>query len=278
MNRKISRFILSACLACAIIIGIAGTGNKAHAQGEPFIGQFVYVAFSFAPKGWTACDGQLLSVSQNTAPFSLLGQTYGGDERSTFGIPDMGGRVPIHQGQGKGLNRYIIGMMGGYESYRMTLNELAAHKHVVTATSVSNSVSTASGGGGGGTTVNVDGTAAVTADLYGTTAEGNINVPTGMALAKGNATVARESGSANIYNTTAPDQKMKSGSVKIGNLSGLTVTIPAGGSVVNITTNTTTATTVVVQETGASQGLPLMQPFLTVNCIISLEGMYPPRN
>ena len=70
---------------------------------EPFIGQIQAFPYNFAPRGWALCDGQLLAISQNTALFSLIGTTYGGDGRTTFGLPDLRGRVPIHSGNGPGL-------------------------------------------------------------------------------------------------------------------------------------------------------------------------------
>lgn len=83
---------------------------------EPFIGEIGIYGFSFAPRGWATCDGQLLSISQFTALFSLLGTTYGGNGQTTFGLPNLRGRVPIHQGQGPGLSSYFIGQQGGVEA------------------------------------------------------------------------------------------------------------------------------------------------------------------
>ena len=101
----------------------------AQAQNDPFVGQVEIVAFNFAPKGWATCDGQLLSIAQNTALFSLLGTQYGGDGRTTFALPDLRGRMAIGFGQGPGLQNYEIGQAGGEEQVTLTLSEIPAHTH-----------------------------------------------------------------------------------------------------------------------------------------------------
>ena len=83
----------------------------------------------FAPRGWALCDGQLLSISQNTALFSLLGTTYGGDGRTTFALPDMRGRIPLHQGQGPGLSERTLGEKSGEENVSLTVGEIPRHSH-----------------------------------------------------------------------------------------------------------------------------------------------------
>ena len=98
-------------------------------MSEPFIGEIRMFAGSFAPRGWALCDGQLLAVSQNDALFSLLGTVYGGDGRTTFGLPDMRGRIPIHAGQGPGLSSRPLGGRGGAESVTVTVPQLPAHSH-----------------------------------------------------------------------------------------------------------------------------------------------------
>ncbi len=94
-------------------------------------------AGNFAPRGWAFCDGQLLDVSQNDALFSLLGTIYGGDGRSTFGLPDLRGRIPIHAGQGPGLSERILGAKGGEEEVALTVNQLPGHSHQLQASSQS---------------------------------------------------------------------------------------------------------------------------------------------
>ena len=96
---------------------------------EPFIGQIQLFGFGWAPVGWAVCNGQLLAISQNTALFSLLGTTYGGDGRTTFGLPDLRGRVPLGLGQGPGLSTYDLGQVGGEESVTLTTAQLPSHNH-----------------------------------------------------------------------------------------------------------------------------------------------------
>ena len=96
---------------------------------EPFVGEIRMFAGNFAPRGWAFCDGQLLSVSDNDALFSLLGTIYGGDGRTTFGLPDLRGRIPIHAGQGSGLSNRRLGSKGGAEQVTVTVNQTPTHTH-----------------------------------------------------------------------------------------------------------------------------------------------------
>lgn len=103
-------------LAIILFAALSFATIDANAQ-EPFIGEIRMFAGNFAPRGWAFCDGQLMSISQNTALFSLLGTLYGGDGRTTFGLPDLRGRAPIHSGSGPGLNKVIQGQKsGGYKT------------------------------------------------------------------------------------------------------------------------------------------------------------------
>ena len=101
-------------------------------MSEPFLGQIMQVGFNFAPRGWATCDGQLLPISQNTALFSLLGTSFGGDGQVTFALPDLRGRVAKHVGNGAGLNPVSWGQRGGDENVILTQSELPAHTHTVT--------------------------------------------------------------------------------------------------------------------------------------------------
>jgi microcystin-dependent protein len=98
-------------------------------MSEPFVGEVRMFAGNFAPRGWAFCDGQLLSVSQNDALFSLLGTIYGGDGRTTFGLPDLRGRLPIHAGHGPGLSERRLGAKGGAEKVTLTVNQMPSHGH-----------------------------------------------------------------------------------------------------------------------------------------------------
>lgn len=99
---------------------------------EPFIGMIVMFGGNFAPRSWALCDGQLLAISSNSALFSILGTTYGGDGRTTFGLPDLRGRAAIHPGNGPGLSSYRLGEKGGREQVTLTANELPSHTHGLT--------------------------------------------------------------------------------------------------------------------------------------------------
>ncbi len=100
---------------------------------EPFIGQIIMFAGNFAPRGYAFCNGQVLSIAQNTALCSLLGTTYGGNGQTTFALPDLRGRVPVQFGQGPGLSSYDLGQAAGVESVALTTNQLPAHSHAVNA-------------------------------------------------------------------------------------------------------------------------------------------------
>jgi len=103
-------------------------------MADPFVAEIRIFPFNFAPKGWAWCNGQLLPISQNTALFSLLGTTYGGDGKSTFALPDMQGNAPIHAGQGPGLSLYDLGQMGGTETVTLLETEMPAHAHALMVT------------------------------------------------------------------------------------------------------------------------------------------------
>ncbi len=98
-------------------------------MSEPFVGEIRMFAGNFAPRGWAFCDGQLLAVSQNDALFSLIGTIYGGDGRTTFALPDMRGRLPVHQGQGPGLSPRRLGARYGSEKVNLTINQIPSHSH-----------------------------------------------------------------------------------------------------------------------------------------------------
>ena len=105
-------------------------------MSESFVGEIRMFAGNFAPRGFAYCDGQLLAVSQNDALFSLFGTIYGGDGRTTFGLPDLRGRVPIHYGNGPGLNNRNIGAKGGAENVTLIASQAAAHNHSLSASTV----------------------------------------------------------------------------------------------------------------------------------------------
>lgn len=147
---------------------------------ENFLGQITLFACNYAPKGWAPCAGQLLPLSQNTALFSLLGTAFGGDGRTTFGLPDLRGRVPNGQGQGPGLALYAIGESGGSEAVTLTNQTIPPHSHALPA--------------------------------Y--TAQADLTTPEGALLARGESTAGHgHSTAVNLYNAASPNVSLAPGQV-----------------------------------------------------------------
>jgi microcystin-dependent protein len=101
---------------------------------EPYVGEIRLLPYNFAPNGWHDCDGSLLSIAEYETLYVLLGTTFGGDGANTFGLPDMRGRVPIHNGQGPGLSSYLLGQVSGSEGVTLTPPQMPAHTHTFFAT------------------------------------------------------------------------------------------------------------------------------------------------
>lgn len=104
-------------------------------MSEAFVGEIRMFGFSRAPNGWQACDGSLLSIAEYEVLFMLLGTTFGGDGQNTFGVPDLRGRLPLHQGAGPGMSNHPIGQIAGTESVTLTLAQMPAHTHQLSVTS-----------------------------------------------------------------------------------------------------------------------------------------------
>ena len=100
-------------------------------MASPFLAEITLFAGNFAPRGWAFCNGGFIAISQNTALFSLLGTTYGGNGITTFGLPDLQGRLPMHFGQGPGLSSHVLGEKGGAEAITLTTSQMPAHTHAV---------------------------------------------------------------------------------------------------------------------------------------------------
>jgi microcystin-dependent protein len=171
-------------------------------MSEPFLGMIIIVPYNFAPRGWAFCNGQILPIAQNTALFSLLGTTYGGNGQTTFALPDLRGRVPNSSGQGPGLSSYDLGQVGGTESTTLTVNQMPGHNHQVAASG----------------------------------SDADSGKPSGRVLAVSSAT----------NYITAPD-----------------------GTLMNPT---------MITNTGGNQPFSILQPYLTLNFCIALEGIFPSRN
>jgi microcystin-dependent protein len=105
--------------------------REARADADQWIGEIALVPYTFPPKGWAFCNGQLLPINQNIALFSLLGTTFGGDGITTFALPDLRGRAPIHFGQGPGLSNYVLGQTGGAENITLLAAQMPSHTHAL---------------------------------------------------------------------------------------------------------------------------------------------------
>ena len=169
---------------------------------DPFVAEIRIFPFNFAPKGWAFCDGQLMPISQNTALFSLLGTTYGGDGKSTFALPNMQGNAPMHPGQGPGLSLHDLGETGGSETVSLLESEIPSHSH----------------------------------RLLASAADGISTSPVANLWAQGTGV--------SVWGTTAPNTSFADSAIA-----------PAGGD----------------------QPHNNMQPYLTLNFCIALQGVYPPR-
>jgi microcystin-dependent protein len=115
-------------------------------MSDPFVGEIKMFAFNFAPTGWALCNGQSLPISQNAALFSLLGTTFGGNGTSTFNLPDLQSRVPVHQGQGSGLSPYVMGQATGAETVALISSQMPAHTHSVTCGTAGGNQASPAGG------------------------------------------------------------------------------------------------------------------------------------
>ncbi len=177
-------------------------------MSEPFLAEIIMFGGNFAPRGWALCQGQILSIAQNTALFSLLGTTYGGNGQTTFALPDLRGRVPVGQGQGPGLSPYTLGQAAGTESVTLTQSNLPAAPPI---------------------TVNCN--------------IGDDPAPSGRPNGRVPATLNAGTG----YSSTS-DSTMSPGMIT-GGLAG-----------------------------GQSLPVEIIQPYLCINYIIALEGIFPSRN
>ncbi len=174
-------------------------------MAEPFIAEVRIFPYNFAPRGWAFCDGQLLPIAQNTALFALIGTIYGGDGRTTFGLPNLKGRAVVHPRNGPGLSPYNLAQRGGVETVTLTEAQMASHNH----------------------------------DLMATSLTANSKLATGRIL-------ARSVGAA-AYQT-------------------------------NTTANLVQMNALELQDNGGGQAHNNMQPFLTLNFCIALQGLFPSRS
>lgn len=181
---------------------------------EGYIGEIRLFAGNFNPRSWAFCQGQLMSIAQNTALFSILGTTFGGDGQTTFGLPDFRGRVAVGTGQGPGLSPYQLGEVGGTESTTLLVTNLPSHAHSFSAT----------------------------ASMACHTGAGNADSP-----------------ATNIPAGSASDENYSAASAADSTMAPISFSGSTGPA-------------------GASQPFNNIQPFLGINFIICLEGIYPSRN
>ena len=125
-------------MACSLLAVSSLLTNVGFAS-EPFIGQVKWFAGNFAPRGYAFCDGQLLPIAQNQALFSILGTTYGGDGRTSFALPDLRGRIPMHAGAAPGLTPRTLGEKGGQEEVTLNTTEMPSHNHIANGSSATGS-------------------------------------------------------------------------------------------------------------------------------------------
>lgn len=223
-------------------------------MSEPYLGEIKLVPYNFTPRGWVECAGQLLNIAEHQALFALLGGTYGGDERVTFGVPDLRGRVAVGQGRGPGLSIVQTGMRYGVEGIRLEQAHMPNHTHDATFEGTGGSANADSDPIKATVTVNAH---QGNGDADG--AEGNYWATT--SYKNGPASVASESG----YSSTS-DVKMASKAVEVA-ISG------GGGGGGGITGGTVTNTAV-----GGSQPFTNSQPSLVLRYIMAVEGTFPSRN
>lgn len=225
-------------------------------MSEPFLGEIKMFGGNFAPRGYAMCNGQQMSISQNTALFSILGTTFGGNGQVTFGLPDMRGRVPTHWGQGPGLSLVDLGEVGGVESVTMTVAQMPAHTHAAVFTGTASPIT------GGSTTVTIDVGTTVPPSPIANPTNGSTTYLTAATSTYGGDPVDFNG----LYTSTAPAVGAKA------SLGGITVGATGGSGSV------TPAGTVTVGVSGSNLPFEISQPYLGVTFIIALNGIFPSRN
>lgn len=147
-------------------------------MAQPYIGEIRMFGGNFAPYGWSFCNGSVLPISQNNALYNLIGTTYGGDGISTFNLPDLQCRIPIHQGQGAGLQNYVLGQKGGAETVTPTVAQLPSHSH--------QAVGSATGGAASNPANNTWGNSGIANKSFGPGTSANASMNAGSTAMTGN--------------------------------------------------------------------------------------------
>jgi microcystin-dependent protein len=191
---------------------------------EAYLGYVMFTAGSYAPRGWSLCQGQIMSVAQNTALFSLMGNTYGGNAQTTFGLPNLGGRTLVGTGQSPGVSHnYMPGEISGSEQTTILTSQMPMHVHATPAQP--------------GPTAVTDNTA--------------------------DDTFAQPSAGASLGNVIDPG------------VSGVAIYVPAGSGTQTVNLAGSPAGT--TGMAGGNQPMSIMQPYLAMNAVICIEGLYPPQ-
>lgn len=220
MFRKTARVLVIAGSACLLL---ATAVSQTALADDPFIGEVKMFGGTFAPRGYALCNGTLISISSNTALFSIIGTLYGGDGRTTMGLPDLRGRVAIHPGSGPGLSSYSLGQRGGLETVTLSAKQMPTHTHTATTALT------------------------VSATLKADSGSGDSDAPAGKVLARKSRT--------KIYSGDAPNVNMHANAIEVSASASTTV-----------------------NNTGGSQSHENRMPYLAINYIIALQGLYPSRN
>lgn len=195
---------------------------------EPYLAMIILFGGNFAIRGWAMCWGQIVSIAQNTALFSLLGTTYGGNGQTTFALPDLRGRAAVGWGQGPGLSNYDLGQIAGTENTTLTINNMPSHTHTGILTGA-------------------------TATLSASTAAGTTNTPSSTMVPAVLPTIGSGPGATQIKGYKVQDNT--------------TALAPA-----------TVTGTVTINPAGGTQPFSIMNPYLALNYLIALEGIFPSRN
>lgn len=205
-------------------------------MSEPFLGEIRMVGFNFAPRGWAFCQGQIMSIAQNSALFSLLGTVYGGNGQTTFGLPDLRGRSPVGTGQGGGLTDIVVGEMSGSENVTLLTNQMPAHNHAMPGENVA---------------VSVTGPVAIPASTATATVSSPANAVPAAPVNSGRP-FPTYNGSQSGSDTLTPFDVTLTGSVSV----------PANATGV----------------AGNNFPVPLRNPYIGINFVVALEGIFPSRD
>ena len=243
MSRK-QNSMKSALRAVAAAAVLGGASMGAMACGEmPYVGEVCTFAFNWCPQGFLAANGQELSIQQYTALFSLLGTQFGGNGQTTFKLPDLRGRSPIHYGQGAGVSNIPFAQANGAETVTLTKNQLPAHNHALNGAQASGTVN-----------------ASVTVNALTTETTGAVGAPATTANTIGK--IGLSSPAYYAYNAAKAVAVPATASVNSPNAAPGTVTLPVAGN---------------TSPTGNSQAFSVLDPRLALNYCIATNGTYPMR-